>query len=122
VNGQLDVALPSHVLNAYRYICIHHQRYVFLKTGPFTSNGLECTAFTDTKTRNDINGAPDIQFHMFCASGTDKDWDNLNVAPEHRSMCLGHVLMLLAATFFGDPTACDLSSGACCCMLSLFPD
>ena len=53
-------------------------------TGPFSSNGLEGTLFTQTGLRPDLGGAPDLQIHFVAAAGTSRDVENFNIKPEFR--------------------------------------
>nr|BAJ97253.1 predicted protein [Hordeum vulgare subsp. vulgare] len=56
--------------------------YLVNKKGPLSSNGLECTAFTQTGVRKDLGGAPDLQMHAFSAFGTYRDLKNFGSKEE----------------------------------------
>jgi len=58
--------------------------FLLKRDGPFTSNGLEATAFINTGARKDLQGAPDLQLHFISTLGQSKDLVNMNFNSTYR--------------------------------------
>jgi choline dehydrogenase len=56
--------------------------YFTKRQGPFRTNGLEGTLFTQTGLRPDLGGAPDLQIHYVAAAGNVKDRKNINITEQ----------------------------------------